>query len=631
MIDTKTNREFKVLSDKDHVLLRSGMYLGRITLTDTEQWIYSKDKNKFRYETVQIVPALLKCASELIDNCIDVAIDTEFRFANKIQVNVDSKSIEVIDNGIGIPCSPPNGSTDKSPEKTCACVAWTTLKSGTSFGNDRDKIGTNGVGASCVSIFSKLFIGESDDGKHRQVIKCQNNLSVIDAGKVKASTGKSGCRVYCEPDLARFGLEEITQAHIDMIYQRLVNLSVCYPKIQFVFNKKTIKINDKKFAEMFSNDAVMASSNNTTICIFPNEYDEFKCYSNVNGIDTLRGGSHVDYIVNEIATRVRDKLVKKYKTLRPGDVKNKICAVIFLKHFTNPEFDSQTKEALANAPSSISRHINGKIDFESLAKQILKSEAIINPIVETFKIKEELKARATLKQAKRVKVKSDKYFPGIGEKKYLFLVEGLSAAGGLMKCLGRDGKYYYALRGLALNVFDSSLQKIAANQEVKDVMNILNIDISKSVETKFTDFEKIVIATDADSDGIHISSMLLGWWKRLAPNFFKDNKIYKLNTPIVIIKDRKDKITDWFFTLDDFRAWEKANPNTSSKIIYLKGLGSLEVEDLDYIISKIGFDSLLEEFTLDEESDKLFDEWLGSDSEPRKKYLREYAFDVDKI
>ena len=159
------NREFKILTDIEHVILRPNMYLGGINLSEKEQWIYDKETGKFSYGTVKYVPALVKCASELIDNSIDVAIDTNFEKATKIQVNVDSKSIEVIDNGIGIPCEPPKNKPDE--KRTCAEIAWTTLKSGTSFGDNRNKIGTNGVGSSCVNVFSSLFIGESDDGKRK--------------------------------------------------------------------------------------------------------------------------------------------------------------------------------------------------------------------------------------------------------------------------------------------------------------------------------------------------------------------------------------------------------------------------------------------------------------------------------
>ena len=574
---------------------------------------------------------MLKYVSELIDNSIDVAIDTDFKFSTKIEINITDKSVEVIDNGIGIPCVPPKDSLFDTPESTCACLAWTKLKSGTSFGEKRNKLGTNGVGASCCNVFSTLFIGESDDGKKRQTITCRNNLSVIEASKPKKSSGKSGCRVYCEPDLKRFGLEKIDQVHKDAIYQRLVNLSISFPKIHFHFNGKMVKANEKKIAEMFSDNIIMESSDNTMIGVFPNEYDEFKFYSTVNGLDIVRGGTHIDVISNEICSRVRDKLVKKYKSIRPGDIKNKICIVAFLTDFLNPEFDSQTKESISNSIASVNKHFAGKIDFDDLAKKILKNDAIINPIIETFKIKEELKARSELKSVKKIKVKSDKYFPGIGPKKYLFLVEGLSAGGGLMKCFGRDGKYYYCLRGLALNAYDSSIQKIAANQEVKDVLNILNLDLSKKDQKQEIEFEKIVIAVDQDSDGIHIAGILLGWWKKLCPDLFFQHKIFKFNTPIVILKDSKDKIKDWFFSFEEFKKWEQENKNSKLKIIYLKGLGSLSSDELDFIISKNGFNSLLEEYVLDDNADNYMNDWLGPDPEKRKKYIKNFKLDINKI
>lgn len=628
-----TAREFQVLTDIEHVLTRPGMYLGQTSLVEKEEWIFSKETNRFTFGKRAVVPALLKCVSELVDNSIDVAIDTDFKAANKIKVNVTEKSIEVIDNGIGIPCTPPASMKDeKDPTKTCACLAWTTLKSGTSFGSDREKIGTNGVGASCVAVFSKVFIGKSDDGKKKQTITCKNNLSEIDASRVSKSSGESGCSVYCEPDLARFSLDKIDENHIAAVYQRLVTLSLCYPKIQFIFNGKPIKISGKKIGELFSDNSIVEVSDNTMVCVFPNDYDEFKAYSSVNGIITFRGGTHVEFVSWELCSRIRDKLVKKYKTLRPGDVKNRICMALVLTGFKNAEYDSQTKESLANATAQVREHMNGKIDFDKMAAAILKTPAIIDPIVETFKIKEELKARQSLKTSKRVKVRSEKYFPGIGDKKYLFLCEGMSAAGGLMKCLGRDGKYYYALRGLALNVYDSTTQKISANQEVKDVINILGLDVSKDKsEKQEIDFERIVIASDQDADGVHISAMLLGWWKKMAPSLFNDGKVCRLNTPIVILKDKAGKIKDWFFEFSKFKEWEGKNKNTNLNIVYLKGLGSLSIEDLDYIISKQGFESLLSVYKLDEGADKLFDIWLGSDAEARKNELKAYSMDINQI
>lgn len=431
--------------------------------------------------------------------------------------------------------------------------------------------------------------------------------------------------------MKRFNLEKIDGVHKNLIYQRLINLAISYPKIKFSFNGEKISVNEKKFSSMFSENCVVESGDNFMVCVFPNESDEFRHFTYVNGIDMRKGGTHIDYLSYELTSRVRDKLIKKYKSIRPADIKNKISLVAFFTDFANPEFDSQTKESLSNSQGDITRHLNGKLDFDRMAKAMLKNDAIIGPVVDTFKLKEELKARQELKQTKKTKVRSDKYFPGIGEKKYLFLVEGLSAGGGLMKCLGRDGKYFFCLRGLALNAFSASLQKIAANQEIKDVLNIIGLDLTNKTDRHVINFDRIVIATDADVDGINITSMLLGWWYRLCPDLYSQGKICKLNTPIVIVKDQKDNIRKWFFTLDEFKSWEKTNTDNKLKIVYLKGLGSLSTSDLDFIIQQQGFDSLLEEYVLDENSKEYFENWLGDDSEPRKKYITDFSLDINRI
>ena len=632
MIEKETKREFKVLSDREHVLCRPGMYLGQVTLTEKEMWLYDRETNKFRFGKISYVPALLKYISELLDNSIDVAIDTNFKHGTNIKVNIDEKSVEVIDDGIGIPCRAPDGSADKSANGTCVVAAWTKLKSGTSFGDNRNKIGTNGVGSSCSNIFSKVFIGHSDDGKHQQTIECRDNMSVIKAKAVKPSSGKSGVKVYCEPDLERFGLKEITKAHIDLVYQRLVGLAISYPKIRFYFNKQPVKVNERKFAEMFSDNAILVSSENTTVVAFPNEYDEFKSYSQVNGIETFRGGDFVDHIAYEITSRVRDKLIKKYKTIRPGDVKNKLCLAIVLTDFNNPQFDAQTKESLSNSASDVNKHIAGKIDFDDYAKKILKSEAIIDPIIETFKIKEELKARQELKAVKRVKVKSDKYMSPIGSQLNLFLCEGASAQSSLCSCLGREGNGYYALRGLPINCLDNSIQKIAANKEFKDVMNLLNLDITREDGHKPISFERIVIATDADTDGTHLGSMLIGWFRKFAPNLFNEGRVCKLQTPLVILKDQKETIKEYFFDLDSFHEWERKNKGSKLKIYYQKGLGSMERGDIKWLLEQNGgLNAFLYELRQDDKAFENVDLWLTGDSEPRKEKLRKYTFDIDRV
>lgn len=632
---------FQVLTGRLQLLQRPSMWIGAVNKTMQKMFALSEDKVELK--EVEYVPALKKIQDEILDNALDALI-AHRDASGSIKVKMDSEKVSIEDDGPGIPVvkkklseleekNLPAEEAQQIKNSYLPQLAWTRLFSGSNFQDSESKttIGAHGVGSTATAIFSTKFIGKTDDGKKSCVVKSLDNMEKVTC-KVGDTSGKPGTVVEFWPDLKRFGLEKIDDIYFDLMQQRLLCLALTFPKIKFNFNGKKIDNSEKKFLKLFSENVVSASFDRGFIGVYPNDSDEFNFFTYVNGMHMSRGGSHIDWLSWQIVNPVREKLVKKYKAIKPADIRNRLSLVVFMRDFPNPRFDSQTKETLTNAQSEVSNYLNGQIDFDKLAKDIMKNDAVMSPIIDMFKLKEELKARQELKQAKKVKVKSDKYFPGIGEKKYLFLVEGLSAGGGLMKCLGRNEKYFYCLRGLALNAYDSSIQKIAANQEIKEVMNILNLDLTKkSNEEQQIEFEKIVIATDADIDGTNIASMLLGWWYRLCPNLYKQHKIYRLNTPVVIVEDAKENIKQWFFNLNDFKRWEASNIDKKLKIVYLKGLGSLSTSQLDFIIQKQGFDSLLEEYTLDEQSDEYFKNWLGSDAEPRKKYMKDYDFDINAV
>ena len=632
--------KFEVLTGRDQILKRPQMWIG--SMSSVQQNMFIINDEHVEQKTIDFIPAFKKCIDEILDNALDALIEHS-NAKGEIKVKMSDESIYIEDNGPGIPVikkklteselkSLPEAEAKQLADSYIPYIAWTRLFSGSNFQDSASKttIGSHGIGSKAAAIFSTKFVGKTDDGKHSCIVKSTNNLEKSTC-KIDKSSGKTGTNVEFFPDFARFGIEKVEQVYKDLMYQRLLCLSITFPGIKFSFNGKRINVNDKKFLKMFNENIESSIFDRGFIGAFPNEKDEFNFFTFVNGMHMSRGGSHVDYVAQQLVNFIRDKLVKKYKNIKPADIKNKLTLVVFLRDFANPKFDSQTKETLTNSMSEVGAYFNNSVDFEKLAKDILKNEAIISPIVDMFKLKEELKARQELKQAKKVKVKSDKYFPGIGEKKYLFLVEGLSAGAGLMTCLGREGKYYYCLRGLALNCYSASMQKIAANQEVKDVMNILNIDLTNKDSINNCEFDKIVIATDSDLDGINISSMLFGWWKRLLPDLYAKHKVYKLNTPIVMLQDSNEKVQKWFYTLDEFKKWENENKSSKLKVVYVKGLGSWDVSSLDTIVKHDGFDKMLDEFYLDDDSDKIFDDWLGDDAEPRKKYLREYSFDVNMI
>ena len=635
MSDTK----FEVLTGRLQILKRPTMWIGAIDPTQQEMFIVNEDK--VEHKSVEFIPAFRKILDEILDNSLDALI-VHRNASGSIKVKIDDDSVYIEDDGPGIPVvkkqltdaelkNLPKEEADKIKSSYIPEIAWTRLFSGTNFQDSENKttIGSHGIGSKATAIFSTKFIGKTDDGKHSCTVKAVNNLEKSTC-KVDKTSGRTGTSVEFWPDLQRFKLAKIEQVYSDLMYQRLLCLAITFPKIKFSFNGKRININDKKFLKLFSENIEFVTFDRGFIGVFPNESDDFNFFTYVNGMHMSRGGEHVNYVAWQLVNPIREKLARKYKAIKPADIKNKFTLVMFLRDFTNPKFDSQTKETLTNSTGEVSSYFGSSVDFERFAKQILKNDAIINPIVDMFKLKEELKARQELKKVKKIRVKSDKYMSPIGEQKYLFLCEGQSAQSSLCSCIGRDGCGYYCCRGLPINCLDNSIQRIAANQEFKDVMNILDLDITKDAKDKNISFDKIVIAVDQDLDGIHLCSMLIGWFRKFAPNLFNEGRICKLQTPLVIVKDNKDTIKEYFFELDAFKKWEEANPNSKYKIFYQKGLGSIERSDMNWLMSQHGgMEQFLYQFNEDKDGFKNVDLWLTGDAEPRKEKLRKYSIDIN--
>lgn len=410
------------LTDREHILKRPAMYIGAVDLTESEEYILEDNKAELR--TVKFVPALVKIINEIIDNSVDVAIKSKFKDCNKIAIRIMDDTVEVADNGTGIPVKMSGGKW--MPE-----IAWGRMRSGSNFSDDqnRTQIGMNGVGSFCTNCFSLAFKGISDDGIRRCECSFVDNASKV---TTRISETKSrGVTVKFKPDLKRFGLTSIDDTHKAIIKQRLMNLKMSFPEIEFKFNGKNININSfKKYVQMFDANPEILETDDWSFAILHNEHDDFRQFSYVNGLKIPDGGSHIDYIASNVVQRIRDRLVKKYKTIKPGDIKNKIFVIAFLKNLKNAKFNSQSKEKITNSQGEISKYF-GNIDWDAFTKHILKNPTIIDPICEVYKIKEELKRRQEMKSlSKPKKIRSEKYLAPIGSQKYLMIVEG--------ECLAED-------------------------------------------------------------------------------------------------------------------------------------------------------------------------------------------------
>lgn len=472
--------EIKKLTDREHILLRPQMYLGSVNLTETEDFVL--DTDKIVYKTIKFVPAFIKIINEIIDNSVDACIRTDFKFGRNISVKISDTKISVEDDGTGIPVKQTDGIW--MPE-----LAWGHAKAGSNFDDsNRLTIGMNGVGSFCTNVFSKVFKGITDDGTKRFGITFKNNA---ESSKFEIQDSKSrGTFVEFTPDLEKFGLTEIDATHKNVILQRLQNLAISYPEINFKFNGKLINFKSfKNYLKLFGDSFEVYETDNIKIGVFSSP-DDFKQFSYVNGLKIPDGGTHIDVISNNIISIIKDKLIRKYKSIKPGDIKNKLQLVVFINRLPNAKFNSQTKEKLTNSVAEFNRFSN--IDY-SFVNKVLKNDDIISPIIEVYKIKEELENRKALKSVEKTKkLKSDKYFRSTNKPKYLCICEGFSAYGGLAQVLGNTDVQFYVLKGKPLNCQNVSIQKLMSNVELSELLQIFNNEL-EFVELTDGDFYELSI------------------------------------------------------------------------------------------------------------------------------------------
>lgn len=389
--------------------------------------------------------------------------------------------------------------------------------------------------------------------------------------------------------------------------------------------KKFKRLKPKSYLSLFGEEFESIETDKYMIGIYPNEFDDFRSFSYVNGLHLKRGGSHVDHISSLIVNGVRDKLQRKHKNIKPGDIRNKIFLVLIFKRFPNIQIDAQTKESIRNVPSEINSYLED--DLSGLIKNVLKNDKIIDPIIDIFKAKEEYNAKKELKTKQKKKpVFDEKFMPAIGENIDCFLAEGDSAANSVSRILGRQGKSYYSMFGVFVNVHTMPIQAIVKSKKVIGLSNVLGFDLTKK-EQYDLECQNIVIATDQDLAGFHIRGVLMAFFYRFGKNLFDEGRIKIFRTPIAVIK-KKDAIITWYYSLQDLNNHKY---KIGEVVEYKKGLGSWEQEDLEYIINQDGLDKMIEPLCLTEKSHEYFEGWFGDDTSFRKEKILGSTFNIHSM
>ena len=602
---------FKVLSDRDHVRMRSAMYIGSTSLEDVSGIF------RFQYQTKRVVPGLLKIINEVIDNSVDEFIRTAGKFATNISVDIKSDGLNgwyvaVADDGRGIPVIEHHGFYQ-------AELAWTKARAGSNFTtDDRVTMGMNGVGAFATNCFSTSFEGKSGDGKNLVTVSCSDGASKI-ATSVKKNAHR-GTSVKFYPDLSLFGLSDITQDHLDIIEDRLFNLAVCYPTLQFKFNNAKISTkNHSWIAKQFHDDALSFESDNgkAVFVIAPSGDDEeFRSVSYVNGLHMKNGGSHIDYIVYNLSAELIPAIKRKWKIeVLPNQIKQHLMIAAWMSGFGNPKFDSQTKERLTNTPGEIKAFV--EIDFAKLAKKLLNNDSIIKPMIEAILHKKEL-ADARAANAAMKKVQKKKIANHLAathpdwRKRTLFITEGLSAIGSLITV--RDSKLHggYALRGKVMNTHGMKAIDVMKNKELSELCAVIGLDISTDKITELN-YGRVVIMTDQDQDGFSIACLLMQFFSRW-PDLFKRGFIGRMNTPLYVARKKGAK-DQYFYNVESYEA--ATGSLKGFDVSYIKGLGTLTKEDYKMVIDKPNMTMI--QWTGSDMLDMAF----GPDAELRKTWMTE--------
>jgi len=499
------SEKIKVLDDISHVLLRSGQYIGSVEKNLEERYVYNFLTGAFEYKSIEYVPALLKLVNEIMANSVDEAIKTDYAFGNKIEVKFkDDGTIIITDNGRGI-----SHEIEENTKLPSAVVALTQLKAGSNFDDDiqSESIGQNGVGSACVNIWSKVFKCSTCDGIKKTKIKCYDNLSTMEYKQKKSN--KRYTEIEFIPDYKRLGIDldanDNWVLYNALLYQQMMSMSLCHPKVAITYNKEPIKnMTLKKYVELFDidNKIVFNEKNDFFEVVIIPFQDNSETLSFVSGADTYKNGQHVVSFEKKLEKSFSIFKEKK-SSLKQVDVKHLLtnCRVFLtLKKFANPRFSSQIKNELINPLSQLNPYWEN-FDFNHLIKQIVANKNHMGLVNDYSSFKDKMKERKDVeKEENKIKKKKiAKYLAPISknlEYCHLYICEGDSAIAQLINV--RDNfTAGYPLRGKILNPRTKTPRKIIDNEIIQDLLAICKLKISSDDISKFP-FKSIRIMTDAD-------------------------------------------------------------------------------------------------------------------------------------
>uniref|UniRef100_A0A6C0D7B9 DNA topoisomerase (ATP-hydrolyzing) n=1 Tax=viral metagenome TaxID=1070528 RepID=A0A6C0D7B9_9ZZZZ len=641
--------EYKKLSHREHILQLPDTYLNSVETNTDTRWLYNTELEKMEYKTVYFNPALLKVFDEVLVNARDEIV----RSGNVKHIDVysgmvdEDYTITVKNDGSGIPIEYSKEKNEKGEFIYTPELIFGHLLTSSNYNKEEEKIvgGKNGYGSKLTNIFSMRFILETLHAASGKLYKqtWKNNMSVCEKPTIKKTQSSKGyvSVTFC-PDVTRFqGAFDGANLTSDMeqvFHTRVLEIAAMAGKdIKVTFNGTEIKTNTfEKFVKLFTQNekniayercsdrwevaAILTRNLFDNDAVLPDE----KQISFVNGINTKKGGKHVETVFKHLIGDFCEFAKKKKIDIKPSQLKDSL--LLFVNStIVNPSFDSQTKETLTTPASKFGSVFKPSTKLvDSLVKIGLLDEA--QSILDAKAVKDAKKTDGTKKKTIRGMPKLvDALHAGTAKSPEctLILTEGDSAATSAisgLKVVGREFWGVFPLRGKLLNVRDISQEKFSKNEELTAIKKIIGLEQNKKYnDTKSLRYGRVMIMADQDLDGSHIKGLLMNLFHTEWPTLMKSGFLCSLLTPL--LKATRRGITVSFYTIQEFETWKLKNDSKQWTLKYYKGLGTSTPEE-----AQEWFKNLHEiKYCYDDSTDESFSLAFNKKrSDDRKKWLGDY-------
>ncbi len=594
-----SEESIKTLEPKEHIRLRPGMYIGKLGDGSAhDDGIY----------------VLLK---EVIDNSID-----EFMMGNgrSLEISIDDRMVRIRDHGRGIPLG-----------KLVDAVAK--MNTGAKYDSKvfKKSVGLNGVGLKAVNALSSDFLIRSfRDGKYKEALFQKGTL--VDEKDLKETSEENGVEVVFKPDREIFGSYRYLNDYVSAMLKNYAflnaGLTVHFNGEKYFSKNGLLDLLQSKMSEEGLYPIIHLRGEDIEVAITHGDQYGEEYYSFVNGQHTIQGGTHLLAFREALVKTIRDYYKKEFE---PSDIRSSIIAAISIK-VEEPVFESQTKTKLGSrdmGPGALSirnfiHDFLGKNLDNYLHKHSETADILLKKILESEK---ERKAISGIQKLARDRAKKSAlhnkklrdcrvHYNSQHERRLetsIFITEGDSASGSITKSRDVSTQAVFSLKGKPKNTYGETKKLVYENEEFNLLQAALNI------EDGIDDlrYNNVIIATDADVDGMHIRLLLITFFLEFFPDLIKQGHVFILQTPLFRVRNNKQTI---YCYSEEERTRAMKKLGSKPEITRFKGLGEISPDEFKHFIGK---DMRLEPVLLRKEDnvEAMLEFYMGKNTQERQDFI----------